>query len=236
MGAFGCHIHAFTTPSACLSLTLSGRCVIIYQAGGSSERGADGKIDEKRVDAMTEDILDEAKGKMEATLAVFRDELNRMRSGRASTALVDRLTVEYYGQDSELRQLASISTPEAMQILIRPYDKTAIRNIEKAIQMSDIGVNPNVDGENIRLNMPALTRERRHELVKFLSRRMEETRVAIRNIRRSANSDLQDFEKEKLISEDEKKRGEAEVQKLTDSFIAQIGALGADKEQDIMEV
>ncbi len=190
----------------------------------------------KRVDAMTEDILDEAKGKMKATLAVFRDELSRMRSGRASTALVDRLTVEYYGQDSELRQLASISTPEAMQILIRPYDKTAIRNIEKAIQMSDIGVNPNIDGENIRLNMPALTRERRLELVKFLNRRMEDTRVAIRNIRRSANSDLQDFEKEKLISEDEKKRGEAEVQKLTDNFIAQIGALGADKEKDIMEV
>ena len=185
---------------------------------------------------MTEDILDEAKGKMQSTLSVFRDELSRMRSGRASTALVDRLPVEYYGQDSELRQLASISTPEAMQILIRPYDKGSIRNIEKAIQMSDIGVNPNIDGENIRLNMPALTRERRMELVKFLNRRMEDTRVAIRHIRRSANNDLQDFEKEKLISEDEKKRGEADVQKLTDQFIAQIGELGADKEKDIMEV
>ena len=185
---------------------------------------------------MIVDILDEARSKMEATLAVFRDELSRMRSGRASTALVDRMMVDYYGQDTELRQIASISTPEAMQILIRPYDKAAVQNIERAIQMSDIGVNPNVDGENIRLNMPALTRERRLELVKFLNRRMEDTRVAIRNIRRSANSDLQEFEKEKLISEDDRKRGEAEVQKLTDRFVEQIGQLGADKEQDIMEV
>ncbi len=185
---------------------------------------------------MINDILDEAKHKMNASLSVFQEDLSRMRSGRASAALVDRLMVEYYGQDTELRQLANISTPEAMQILIRPYDKTALRSIEKAIQMSDIGVNPSADGENIRLNMPALTRERRRELVKFLNRRMEEARVAIRNIRRSANSDLQEFEKEKMISEDECKRGENEVQKLTDSFISQIDDLGADKEKDIMEI
>ncbi len=185
---------------------------------------------------MFDEIVDEATQKMKSTLSVFREELSKMRSGRASTALVDRMLVEYYGQDTELRQLASISTPEAMLILIRPYDKTAVKSIEKAIQMSDIGVNPNVDGENIRLNMPALTMERRKDLVKFLNRRMEDTRVAIRNIRRSANSDLQDFEKEKLISEDERKRGEVEVQKLTDSFIKQIDELGADKEKDIMAV
>ena len=185
---------------------------------------------------MIDDVLDEAKHKMNASLSVFQEDLSRMRSGRASAALVDRLMVEYYGQDTELRQLASVSTPEAMQILIRPYDKTALRSIEKAIQMSDIGVNPSADGENIRLNMPALTRERRRELVKFLNRRMEEARVAIRNIRRSANSDLQEFEKEKMISEDECKRGENEVQKLTDSFISQIDDLGAGKEKDIMEI
>lgn len=185
---------------------------------------------------MYDEIVDEATQKMKSTLSVFREELSKMRSGRASTALVDRMMVEYYGQDTELRQLASISTPEAMLILIRPYDKSSVRSIEKAIQMSDIGVNPNVDGENIRLNMPALTMERRKELVKFLNRRMEDTRVSIRNIRRSANSDLQDFEKEKLISEDERKRGEVEVQKLTDSFVQQIDELGADKEKDIMEV
>ena len=189
-----------------------------------------------RVAVMINDILDEAKHKMNASLSVFREDLSRMRSGRASTALVNRLMVEYYGQDTELRQLASISTPEAMQILIRPYDKAAVKSIEKAIQMSDIGVNPSVDGENIRLNMPALTRERRRDLVRFLNRRMEDARVAVRNIRRSANSDLQEFEKEKMISEDDRKRGENEVQKLTDSFIRQIDELGADKEQDIMEV
>ncbi len=185
---------------------------------------------------MIEDILEDATSRMESTLSVFNDELSKMRSGRASTALVDRLMVEYYGQDTELRQLANISTPEAMQILIRAYDKGAVRSIEKAIQMSDIGVNPSVDGENIRLNMPALTRERRLELVKFLNRRMEDTRVAIRNIRRSANADLQEFEKEKLISEDERKRGEVDVQKLTDDYIKQIGELGSAKEKDIMEV
>ena len=185
---------------------------------------------------MINEILDEATQKMESTLSVFREDLSTMRSGRASTALVNRMLVEYYGQDTELRQLASVSTPEAMQILIRPYDKTAVKSIEKAIQMSDIGVNPNIDGDNIRLNMPALTRERRIELVKVLNRRMEEARVSIRNIRRSANSDLQDFEKEKLISEDDRKRGEVEVQKLTDSFVKRIDKLGGDKEKDIMEV
>ena len=185
---------------------------------------------------MIEEILDDADSRMQATLSVFRDELSRMRGGRASTALVDRMMVDYYGQDTEMRQIASVSTPEAMQILIRPYDKSALRNIEKALLTSDIGINPNVDGENIRLNMPALTRERRLELVKFLNKRMEESRVAIRNIRRSANSDLQDFEKEKLISEDDRKRGEVEVQKLTDKFVAQIGDIGADKEKDIMAV
>jgi ribosome recycling factor len=159
-----------------------------------------------------------------------------MRSGRASTALVDRMMVEYYGQDTELRQLATISTPEAMQILIRPYDKGAVSAIERAIMTSDIGVNPNIDGDNIRLNMPPLTKERRRDLVKFLHGRMEEARVAIRNIRRSANSDLQEFEKEKMISEDDLKRGENEVQKLTDDFIKKIDDLGKDKEEDVMSV
>lgn len=185
---------------------------------------------------MINDVLDETKDKMKSTLSVYEDELSKMRSGRASTALVDRMMVEYYGQDTELRQLATISTPEAMQILIRPYDKGAVSAIEKAIMTSDLGVNPNVDGENIRLNMPPLTKERRRDLVKFLHGRMEETRVSIRNIRRSANSDLQEFEKEKMISEDDLKRGENEVQKLTDDFIKKIDDLGKEKEEDIMSV
>jgi ribosome recycling factor len=185
---------------------------------------------------MINDIISEAKSKMKSTISVFEDDLHGIRGNRASTALVDRLMVDYYGQDTELRQLANISTPEAMQILIRPYDASAVKAIERAIQASDLGLNPNVDGQSIRLNMPTLTRERRQELVKVLHRRTEDARVAIRNIRRGANDDLRDFEKEKLISEDDLERGEDEIQKLTDDYVARIDAISAQKEKDIMEV
>jgi len=184
---------------------------------------------------MLNDILSDTREKMKHSLDFYIDELAGIRSGRASTALVDRLSVEYYGQESELRQLANISTPEALQILIRPYDKSAVKSIEKAIQQANIGVNPNTDGDVIRLNMPPLTRERRQELVKFLHKRMEESRVTIRNIRRAANSDLQDFEKEKMISEDDLERGQEEVQKLTDEFIGKIDELGKVKEHEILD-
>jgi ribosome recycling factor len=185
---------------------------------------------------MIDDILNEIRQKMKSTLSVYQEDLNGIRSGRASTALVDRLHVEYYGQETELRQLATISTPEPMQIQIRPFDKSAVKAIEKAIQQSDININPNVDGDIIRLNMPPLTRERRQELVKFLHKRMEDARIAVRNIRRSGNDDLKDFEKEKMISEDEAKHGETEVQKLTDKYIADIEEMGKNKEKEILEV
>jgi ribosome recycling factor len=182
------------------------------------------------------DILSECKQKMQATLSVYEEDLKGMRSSRASTALVDRLVVEYYGQATELRQLANISTPEAMQILIRPYDKAAVKDIERAILKSNLGITPNVDGENIRLNMPALTRDRREELVKYLHKRSEEARVAIRNIRRHANQDLLEYENEKLIGEDDRKRGEDEVQKLTDDFVKRIEEADKAKEEDIRSV
>lgn len=185
---------------------------------------------------MINDILNEARSKMKSSFNVFEEDLHGIRGGRASTALVDRLIVDYYGQETELRQLANISTPEPMQILIRPYDKGAVKAIEKAIQQSEIHINPNTDGDVIRLNMPPLTRERRQELVKFLHKRMEEAKIAIRNVRRAANEDLKDFEKEGLISEDELERGEAEIQKLTDQFISQIDEAGKLKEKDIMEI
>lgn len=187
-------------------------------------------------DDVTNDIINETRQKMKSTLAVFEQDLLGIRSGRASTALVDRLHVEYYGQPTEMRQLATISTPEPMQILIRPYEKTAVKAIEKAIQQSDLNLNPAVDGDVIRLNMPPLTRERRQELVKFLHKRMEDARVAIRNIRRSGNDDLKDFEKEKMISEDELTWGQEEIQKLTDKFIADIDESGKNKEKEILEV
>ena len=185
---------------------------------------------------MIDDILNETRHKMKASLGVYEEDLHGIRGNRASTALVDRLMVDYYGQETELRQLANISTPEAQQIIIRPYDKSAIKAIEKAIQTSNIGINPNTEAELIRLNMPPLTRERRQELVKFLHRRMEEARVTIRNIRRSSNDDLRDFEREKMISEDEMKLGQDQVQKLTDEYIEKIEEMGRIKEKEIMEV
>lgn len=185
---------------------------------------------------MINDIINETKTKMKQTLTVFEQDLLGIRGGRASTALVDRLAVDYYGQPTELRQLATISTPEPMQIMIRPFDKSSVKSIERAIQTANIGINPQVDGDIIRLNMPPLTRERRQELVKFLSHRVEEARVAIRNIRRGANDDLKDFEKEGLISEDDQERGEKEVQKLTDEYIGKIEDASKHKEKEILDV
>ncbi|MBK8021610.1 MAG: ribosome recycling factor [Chloroflexi bacterium] len=183
-----------------------------------------------------EDVLKEATHKMRSTVQVFEEELSGIRTGRASPALVDRMHIDYYGQTTELRQVATISTPEPMQILIRPYEKSMVKPIEKAIQASDLGINPNVDGDSIRLNMPALTRERRQDLVKFLHKKTEEIRVAIRNVRRASNDDLKEFEKEGMISEDDLKRGETEIQKLTDKFIAEVEARSQTKEKEILEV
>jgi ribosome recycling factor len=186
--------------------------------------------------SMIDDILNDTRDKMKAALSVLEQDLMTMRGGRASTALVDRLSVDYYGQETQLRQLAVVSTPEPMQIMIRPFDKGALKAIEKAIQTSDIKINPQVDGEVIRLNMPPLTRERRQELVKLLHKRGEDARIAVRNIRRNGNDDVKDFEKEKMISEDDAKRATDEIQKLTDRFIADIDEMLKGKEREIMEV
>lgn len=184
---------------------------------------------------MINDILNECKEKMTGAISALEGDLHAMRGNRASTALVDRIHVEYYGMESEMRQLANISTPDASTILIRPYDKSTLKAIEKAIQEANIGLNPNNDGENVRLNMPPLTRERRQDMVKMLHKRLEEARIAIRNVRRSANDDLKEYEKEKMISEDEGKSGHDKVQKMTDEFIAKIEELGKAKEKDILE-
>jgi ribosome recycling factor len=185
---------------------------------------------------MIEDILSEARNKMKATLHALETDLNGIRGNRASPSLVDRLIVEYYGQDTELRQLATIGTPEPMQLLIRPFDKGAIKAIEKAIQQADLGINPSVEGDSIRMIMPQMTKERRQQLVKVLMARLEDARVAARNIRRHANDDLKEFEKEGMISEDDLERGEKEVQKLTDHTVHEIDTLGSNKEKDIMQV
>ncbi len=185
---------------------------------------------------MINDVINDTKDRMQASLDAFENDLRGMRSGRASTALVDRLLVDYYGQDTELRQLANISTPEAMQIMIRPFDPGAVSAIETAIQKANLGMNPNVDSGIIRLNMPPLTRESRQKLVKFLNQRTEEAKIAVRNIRRDANKDLKEFQDEGMISEDEMHKGQDQVQKLTDDFTEKIEAATKAKEAEIMEV
>ncbi|HRL10634.1 MAG TPA: ribosome recycling factor [Aggregatilineales bacterium] len=185
---------------------------------------------------MINDVLQDAKTKMNSTVSVYEEDLHGIRGNRASIGLVDRLEVEYYGQATQLRQLATLSTPEPMQILIRPFDQGALKAIERAIREANLGFNPNSDGQTIRLLMPALTRERRMDLVKFLHKRTEEARIAIRNIRRHSNEDLREFEKESMISEDELERGEAEIQKMTTEYIAKIEELEAIKEKEIMEI
>lgn len=185
---------------------------------------------------MIKDLLKDTEDRMKSALAVLEDDLRGMRTGRASTALVERLDVDYYGTQTPLLHMATISVPEPQMIMIRPFDKGSLKTIEKAILASELGLTPNNDGTVIRLNIPPLTQERRMELQKLVGKRVEEARVAVRNVRRSANDDLRDFEKEKLISEDEKKRGEDEVQKLTDKYIEKIEAAGKRKEEEIMEV
>lgn len=184
---------------------------------------------------MINDLLKDAKGRMQNALDVLSDDLVGIRTGRASPALVEKLQVEYYGSELALIQLATISVPEARQLMIRPFDGSSLRAIERAIQASDLGLTPNNDGKVIRLNLPPLTEERRRDLVRMVNNRLEEARVAIRNIRRDSLKDLRDFEKEKLISEDEMHEGEDDLQDLTNEMIDQIAVIGKRKEEEVME-
>jgi ribosome recycling factor len=185
---------------------------------------------------MVEDLLHDVDQHMRKSLESLQRELGTIRTGRASPALVERLNVDYYGTPTPLIQLAGIAVPEARQLVITPYDKTAIGAIEKAIQKSDLGLTPNNDGRVVRLVIPALTDERRRDLVKVSRRKAEEAKVAIRNIRRQAHDDLREFEREKMISEDEHKRGDERLQKLTDGFVYEIDQIGQRKEAEILEV
>jgi ribosome recycling factor len=179
---------------------------------------------------VVDDVMQDADQHMTKSIEAFKRELSTIRTGRASPSLVERLVIEYYGSTSPLIQLANISVPEARQIVIQPYDKSSMGAIEKAIQKSELGLTPNNDGRVIRLVVPPLTEERRRDLVRTARRKAEEARVAIRNIRRQAHDDLRDF------SEDERKRGEERLQKLTDSYVAEVDQFGARKESEIMEV
>lgn len=185
---------------------------------------------------MINDVLNDVKERMDKTIESLRHDLRHIRTGRASPALVEELHVDYYGMPTPLQQLATISIPEARQIQIKPYARNDIGAIEKAIAKSDLGLTPNNDGESIRLQIPALTEERRRDLTKQVAKRGEEARVAIRNIRRDAIQDLKDFEKEHLISEDDLKRGEEKVQERTDEHIKRVDEVLREKDAEIMTV
>jgi ribosome recycling factor len=185
---------------------------------------------------MLKDLYKEAEARMKGAIQALEEDLAGIRTGRASPALIEKLPVEYYGSATPLIQLASIGVPEPRSLLIRPFDTSTLKTIERAILASDLGLTPNNDGKSIRLVLPPLTEERRRDLVRVVHSRVEDGRVAIRNVRRDMIKDLREFEEEKLISEDERKRGEEELQKITDRYIEEVNAVGARKEKEILEV
>jgi len=182
------------------------------------------------------DSIKEAETRMKGALTFLEEDLTSIRTGRASPALVERLHVEYYGTPTSLMQLATITVPEPRQLMIRPFEANMLKTIEKAILASDLGLTPNNDGKAIRLNLPMLTEDRRRDLVKMVHSRAEEGRVAIRNVRRDLMKDLREYEKEKLISEDDLKTAEEELQKVTDRMALAIDSIGEKKQKEIMEV
>ncbi len=185
---------------------------------------------------MIDDALLAADNKMQKTVQVLKREMETIRSGRATSALVDQIMVEAYGTSTPLSQLASISVPEARLLLIQPWDRSIVGNVQKAIQKSDLGLNPMSDGEVLRLVIPPPTEERRKELVKVVHKRVEDAKIAVRNVRRDALEELRKLEKDKKVSRDENVRATDKLQKLTDRFVAEVSKVGADKESEIMEV
>jgi ribosome recycling factor len=185
---------------------------------------------------MSTETIASADHKMGRAVEAMERDFQAFRTGRASTALVERLTVDYYGTQTPLNQLAGISVPEAHQIVIQPWDRAVLGAIEKAIQKSELGLVPNVDGTVVRLNIPPLTEERRKELVRGVHKRMEEARVEIRNLRRDAADDLKKEEREGTVGTDESHRQLDQLQKTTDRWIAEVDRVGAAKEQEVMEV
>lgn len=181
-------------------------------------------------------FLSQFEDKMKSTVSFYSDELKTVRAGRANPSILDKITVPYYGVDTPLNQIAGISVPEARIIAIQPWDVSIIKEIEKAIQRADLGINPSNDGKIIRLVIPALTTERREELTKHVSKLGENSKVAIRNIRRDAMDQIKKLEKSSEITEDEKRRYEDATQDLTDKYIEEIDEVTAKKQEEIMEI
>jgi ribosome recycling factor len=185
---------------------------------------------------MVDELMEDGKRRMEGALEALKAEFNSVRTGRASTALLDRITVEYYGTRTPLRQLANLAAPDPRLLSITVYDKQAINPVVRAIQESDLGLTPNTDGNVIRLNIPVLTQDRRKQLVKLVHGIAEDKRVAVRNVRRDIIADCKDLKKEGEISEDDERRAEEEVQKLTDHHIERVNELLKRKEEEILEI
>ena len=180
--------------------------------------------------------LKEFERKMDKTLEVLASDFGTIRAGRANAQVLDRITVEYYGVPTPLNQVGTISSPDPRTLVIQPWDTTLLRAIEKAIQVSDLGINPQNDGRVIRLAFPQLTEERRKELIKQVKKYGEDAKVAVRNVRRDANDQLKKLEKDKAISEDELKKATDDVQKLTDRYVAKVDEKCAAKEKEIMDL
>ena len=181
-------------------------------------------------------ITTNSESRMQKAIDNLRKEYSILRAGRATPSLLERIMVDYYGTPTPVNQVANISIPEPRMILVKPWEKTMLGPIEKAIQKSDLGITPNNDGESIRLNIPQLTNERRKELCKIVNKKAEENRVAIRNIRRDANDAIKKLEKDKAITEDDSKKSMDNVQKITDKYIEEINTIMTSKEKEIMEV
>nr|WP_321256383.1 ribosome recycling factor [uncultured Pseudodesulfovibrio sp.] len=181
-------------------------------------------------------VLDDGKKRMAGAIAALDKEFSKLRTGRATTALVDGIVVDYYGTPTPINQLSSVSVPDSKTLTIQPWDKGAFGAVEKAIQSSDLGLNPVNDGKIIRISIPPLTEERRKELVKVAKKYSEDAKIAIRNVRRDMNDVLKKMEKDKDISEDDKKNGETNVQKMTDDFVKQTDEVLAGKEKEILEI
>jgi ribosome recycling factor len=185
---------------------------------------------------MADEIFEDVERRMQKAIEALKQDLAVVRTGRASASLIDRIQVDYYGVPTPVNQIAQISVPEARQIVIQPYERRLLVDIEKAIQRSDLGINPNNDGQVIRLNVPPLNEERRREMVKTVHKKLDEHKVAVRNIRRDAHDKLREREKKKEISEDELKRSVERLQKLTDRYIEMMDKVGKAKELEVLEV
>lgn len=184
----------------------------------------------------TKEVFQETEEKMKKAMESLKRELGNIRAGRATPAMLERVSVDYYGAPTPVNQVANVSAPEPRLLVIQPWEKNMLGVIEKAILKSDLGITPNNDGSVIRLNIPQLTQQRRTELVKMTKKSAEEAKVAVRNLRRDANDALKKLEKDKVISEDDNKRAQEEMQKLTDKYIKEADRISAGKEKEIMEV